>query len=325
MWAKNIVVTCMNVSPGEKVLLITDQPLAQVREWLSAEILARAPAEFWMYTMPDATRPIESYPPLLHELVKACDAIIRLRAYYDVVREFEADMALQRSRQQGRARMGSGSFIDQSILDNELSADYNEIAALTRRLANRMAGKKRVHITAPAGTDLTFSIAGREVKADTGLIHEPGQFGNLPAGEVYTAPLEDSANGVLVVDKSFSDLLVERPVRMTFVDGCVISIEGGAEAEEISRRIEEAKAKEHGEWCEVIGELGIGTNPKARLMGNIMTDEKVMGTVHIAVGNNTDHPIGGINPAPIHLDGVVGTPTLVVDDEVLIEGGRYLV
>jgi len=56
-----------------------------------------------------------------------------------------------------------------------------------------------------------------------------------------------------------------------------------------------------------------------------MTDEKVKGTVHVALGNNYDHPIGGVNRAPIHIDGVVGEPTLVVNGDVLIEKGRYLV
>ena len=82
---------------------------------------------------------------------------------------------------------------------------------------------------------------------------------------------------------------------------------------------------EHGENCRIIAELGIGTNPKARLTGKLMTDEKVMGTIHIAIGDNASPSYGGVNQAPIHIDGVVGQPTLVVDGETLIEEGRYLV
>ena len=82
---------------------------------------------------------------------------------------------------------------------------------------------------------------------------------------------------------------------------------------------------EHGENCRVIAELGIGTNPKARLTGNLMTDEKVMGTIHVAIGDNASPSYGGVNPAPIHIDGVVGKPTLVVDGKTLIEDGKYLV
>ena len=215
--------------------------------------------------------------------------------------------------------------IDDKMLQNELSADYREIAAITQRLKERLQGKDKVHITTSLGTDLTCSIAGRDIKADTGLIHQPGQFGNLPAGECFVAPLEQSAEGVLVVDKSFPELVVKQPVHMVFEQGRVVAIEGGAEAQELLRRIEYGELLEHGENCRTIAELGIGTNPKARLTGKLMTDEKVMGTIHVAIGDNASPSYGGANEAPIHIDGVVGQPTLVVDGETLIENGDYLV
>ncbi len=83
--------------------------------------------------------------------------------------------------------------------------------------------------------------------------------------------------------------------------------------------------KPYGEGCRVVCELGIGTNPNARLQGNVLTDEKVMGTVHIAIGHNALASYGGQNRAPIHLDGVIGGPTLIVDGETLIKDGKYLV
>ena len=86
--------------------------------------------------------------------------------------------------------------------------------------------------------------------------------------------------------------------------------------------IAEGERKPNGEWSRVIGELGIGTNPKARLQGNLMTDEKVAGTIHIAIGRNM--LFGGENQAPIHEDGVVGQPTVRVEGELLIDGGQYL-
>ncbi len=330
MWARNIIQTCMNVSPGEKVLLITDQPLAEVRERLTAEILACDPAELWQFVITTATRPLAAFPPPLHELARTCDVILNLRSDEGLSPteqsvEVGARLEFLTSVQQGHARYAWGGNIDQHVLANELSADYNQIAALSHRLADRLRGRARVHITTALGTDLTLSIAGREPIPDTGLYHEPGQLGNLPAGEVFIAPVEDSAQGVLVVDKSFPGRLVETPVRITFEQGRAVSIEGGVEADDLRRIIAEGEAKEHGQWCRVIGELGIGTNPTARLTGNLMTDEKVMGTIHVALGNNTGFMGGGHNPAPIHVDGVVGQPTLVVDGETLIERGEYLV
>jgi leucyl aminopeptidase (aminopeptidase T) len=112
---------------------------------------------------------------------------------------------------------------------------------------------------------------------------------------------------------------------MIFEKGRVVRIEGGAEAEQLRRIIAEAEAKPDGEGVRTIAELGIGTNPSARITGNVMTDEKVMGTIHIAIGHNAVAPYGGQNRAPIHLDGVMGNPTVVVDGERLIHNGKYLI
>lgn len=323
MWAKNVVNTCMNISTSEKVLLITDQRLAHIQERLVAEILSCSPAQVWTYILPDAERPFLEYPPLLHQVAAQADAVI---VFYSRLQPEETPgrLAFWRTCRGNRTRVGFGPQIEDSILQNELSADYQAIATITRRLKRHLEGKEQVSITTPLGTDLTFSIAGRDVVEDTGLIHNPGQFGNLPAGECFVAPLEDSAEGVLVVDKSFPELVVEQPVRMIFEKGRVVAIEGGAEAEELLRRIEHGEQLLNGENCRVIAELGIGTNPKARLTGRVITDEKVMGTIHVAIGDNASHGYG-VNPAPIHIDGIVGQPTLVVDGETLIEKGRYLV
>jgi leucyl aminopeptidase (aminopeptidase T) len=324
MWAKNIVHTCMNISTGETVLLITDQPMAQVREHLMAEILVANPAQVWAYILSDVGRPFLEYPPLLHQLAAQADATM---VFYSRVppEETPGRLAFWRTCRENDTRVGYGAQIDDAILENELSADYQEIAAISQRLKEHLQGKDQVRITTPLGTDLTCSIAGRDIKEDTGLIHQPGQFGNLPAGECFVAPLEDSAEGILVVDKSFPELVVKQPVRMIFEKGRVVTVEGGVEAQELLRRIEYGEQLAHGENCRVIAELGIGTNPNARLTGKLITDEKVMGTIHVAIGNNASPSFGGVNSAPIHIDGVVGQPTLVVDGETLIEEGRYLV
>jgi leucyl aminopeptidase (aminopeptidase T) len=324
MWAKNIVRTCMNISEGEKVLLVTDQPMAEMRECLMAEIVTADPGQVWSYVLSDAERPLLEYPPLLHQVAAGVDAAMVFFSHVPP-EETPGRIDFWKTCRENGTRVGYGAQIDGSILENELSADYREIAAITRRLKELMQSKDKVHITTRLGTDLTCSIAGRDIKADSGLIHQPGQFGNLPAGECFVAPLEDSAEGVLVVDKSFPELVVQQPVRMVFEHGRVVAIQGGVEAKELLRRIEYGEKLEHGENCRIIAELGIGTNPRARLTGKLMTDEKAMGTIHVAIGDNASPSYGGANPAPIHIDGVVGQPTLVVDGVTLIEEGNYLV
>jgi leucyl aminopeptidase (aminopeptidase T) len=312
----------MGVQAGEKVLIAVDEPLGFIRDALQAEALKAEPSELWTYTIPDAMRPISEYPPRFEEMIRQMDVAVRFLSTVDPVKEGSAHIPILAAVRESKVRYGFGSYIDQGILENELSADYHAIADLTLALVDWLDGRSSVHITTPLGTDLRLSVAGREWQSDTGLIRGQGVFGNLPAGEAYVAPIEDSAEGVLVVDKSLPGFPLSEPIRLVFEKGRVIHIEGGAGAAHLQKLIAEAERKPNGEWSRVIGELGIGTNTQARLQGNLMTDEKVAGTIHVAIGRNI--LFGGQNPAPIHEDGVVGQPTMRVDGELLIDGGKYL-
>jgi leucyl aminopeptidase (aminopeptidase T) len=321
-WAVNIIHTCMGLQAGEKILIVVDQPLSYMRDALQAEALKAKPAELWTYTFPDAARPFGDYPPRLRDLIPHMDVVVRFLSSVDALQEGPAHHVILKTIRESQARYGFGVYIDRGILEHELSADYEQLAALTQALAGWLRGRSSVHITTPLGTDLRLSAAGREWQADTGVIRGQGVLGNLPAGEVYVAPIEDSAEGVLVVDKSLPGLVLSEPIRLIFEKGRVVHIEGGEGATHLQQLIAEGESKPNGEWSRIIGELGIGTNPNARLLGNLMTDEKVAGTIHVAIGRNNF--FGGKNPAPIHEDGVVSQPTVYVDGDLLIDKGRYL-
>lgn len=324
-WVENIVDVCMAIQPGEKVLLITDEPMDIMRKLLVERIAQVGVSELWSYTVPDATRPLPHYPATLYHLAGSVDAVLIFE--HRRTPEIETPRALEmvEAVEHGNARFASGPMINLSILEHELSADYHEIASLTNRLWDHLNGRAHVRVTTALGTDLEMDLTGREVKRDTGLFHKPRESGNLPAGECYVSPVENLTNGVFVVDKSYPGILIQEPIRLTVEKGRVVEIEGGGEAEQLSSIIRDNERKPHGEGCRVVCELGIGTNPNARLQGNVLTDEKVMGTVHIAIGHNALASYGGQNRAPIHLDGVIGGPTLVVDGETLIKDGKYLV
>lgn len=323
-WAVNIVRNCMAVQPGERVMLITDAGLPHVHEALRAEIEAIGPGELWEHVVEDDQRPLTALPQAWLERIDTFD--VGIEFFATVRMPYESSSRTQRvERLVGKSiRYAWGAHIDQGILDNELSADYDEIGALSYRLAERMKDARDVHVKTALGSDLRLSIAGRPVHADSGLFHQPGTFGNLPAGECYVSPLEDSANGALVVDVSYPGILIEEPIRLTFKDGQVVNIEGGDEARQLEALIAEGESLPNGENCRTIAEFAVGTNPMARVTGNVMTDEKVLGTIHVAIGNNTG-TYGGQNAAPIHLDGVVDKATLIVDGETFVEAGEFLV
>jgi len=216
-------------------------------------------------------------------------------------------------------RIAFGGRMDRSILEHEMSADYGAVRELTAALAARLAGSRKVRVTTPAGTDCTFDVTGREWKLDDGVLDRPGAFGNLPAGEVFIAPLATGADGVCVIDRSIAlagEGLVDQPIRLTFAGGRIVQIEGGRAADSARQAIDTA-----GEGADVVAELGIGTNERARITGSVITDEKVLGTAHVAFGDNASANYGGDNQAAIHVDGVMADATIEADGVVVLTGG----
>lgn len=175
---------------------------------------------------------------------------------------------------------------------------------LTKRLARILTKGKQVQITNKKGTKLWFSIKAREGVADFGIIKK-GDYGNLPGGEAFIAPIEDSANGV-IVDWKDNKFFIQK--------GKITKIKG-----ESARSLMGLIAKYKN--ADVIAEFGIGTNPKARIRGNILEDEKVLGTCHIAFGNNLD--FGGVNECGVHYDRIIEKPTIAIDGNIIMKEGRF--
>lgn len=178
-----------------------------------------------------------------------------------------------------------------------LDLDAELLASRTRALAKRLVGARRIRVTTPRGTDMRLVVEGRAFLPDDGVLTEAGSFGNLPAGEVYAAPVEDTAEGTMVL---------EGGTRLTVKAGRVVAVEDGTELVDIFR--------DHPEYL-LLAELGIGTNDKASRVDNVLEAEKILGTVHIAFGDNSS--FGGRQQIPYHVDHVLFSPTLEVDGLVI--------
>lgn len=205
-------------------------------------------------------------------------------------------------------RVASMPGITFDMLDRTSAADYQTINKISSILAQKLTNASSFHITSKEGTDLSGSLLTRAGHADGGILHKPGEMGNLPAGEAFIAPVEESVNGTLVIDASLADVTLDSPITLTITDGKITQISGEAAAKEFEKQLNEV-----GESARIIAELGIGTNPTVDAFGDVLEAEKALGTCHIAFGDNVS--MGGTNNAPFHSDGVVLKPTLVLVDE----------
>ncbi|MBF0216308.1 MAG: aminopeptidase [Candidatus Omnitrophica bacterium] len=224
--------------------------------------------------------------------------------------------AARRAATDKGARVGTMPNIIEEIVNRSLDIDYDVLKARSTYIYGLLKASDKVRVVTELGTDITFEVGGSGFFGATGGVFDrPGDYGNLPEGEVSFAP--SKADGVFVVDASFSGLgLLDSPLKLKAKDCSVYEITG-KRAEEFKERLDRVGPKAY-----VVAELGIGLNPKAIIMGNILEDEKVIGTVHIAVGNNCSY--GRTNNVPLHLDGVITKPTVYLDGKLLMEKGNFV-
>jgi leucyl aminopeptidase (aminopeptidase T) len=296
--------------------MVCDEPLIEAGLAVCRAACAAGAAPT-LTVLPECSRPLAAASQGVVASIAATDALLLWEGTMHPV-ETAHRRYLRAAAAASGCRMAFGGYIDEGVLAHEMAADYAELAERTRRFADALAGARTVRVTGAGGTDLTVSVAGRRWVLDDGRLGERGATGNLPAGEVFIAPLEDSAEGVLVVDRSIAAVgapgLVDEPVRVEFLRGRVASVAGGRAADAFRELIRAPGG-------DVIAELGIGTNERARMQGNVMTDEKVLGSAHVAVGYNLGS-YGGANDSPIHCDGCFADATVEVDGRVLIAGGE---
>jgi len=201
-----------------------------------------------------------------------------------------------------------------------LDIDYKEMKKKTETLRKIISKAKIIHVSNKAGTDLTYNVEGIEAKSATGIYRNPGEGGNLPGSEVYTAPNGNKINGIIAIDGSIrvknKTILINSVVKLTIENGRIVKINKTPEAKILEATLMWAhnKAKNpDGVWK--IGELGIGLNKKAKIIGSTIIDEKTYGTVHFAIGSNSW--FGGKIKSIIHLDQVIKNPTIKVDGKFL--------
>jgi aminopeptidase len=302
---------CMGAKPGERVLIVTDEPLRPIGYALrqSAEDLGH---DVLLVEMLPRSTNGEEPPPEVAALMAKFDVVLcptsKSLTHTDARRAASA----------AGARIATLPGVTEDIMVRCMNADYQAIAARTLALCALMEQARVIRVQATAGTDITMPIVGRRAYASTGLFHEKGQSGNLPTGEAFLAPLEGGSRGLVVIDGSMAGIgLLSEPIQIVVEDGYATDVTGGPQARELV-----ALFDRHGRDARNVAEFGIGTNDRATIAGVVLEDEKVMGTIHIAFGDNKS--MGGTVRVASHLDGVVRQPTVWFDERKVMDTGVLL-
>ncbi len=321
--ALDAMVNVLDLTPADRVLVVTDQKTTRIAEAFHTAASGHG-CEVQTYTLPEAERPLTEVPADLSEMLPGHTVVLNLIQALGAEVPFRIKWILEIVATK-RVRFGHAPGITEAMMSGgPMQVDYPAMSDLATRLIQGFADAQSAHITTETGTDLVLDIQGRRFLTDVKATVDRGS--NLPCGEIYCGPVESGANGVLVIDGTVAHLgQATAPVRLTLVSGAVQEVacaDAKLQAEVQKLLAVDAQAR-------VIGELGIGINPGARLVNNMLEDEKAFRTAHIAFGNNSEFP-GGQNQSQVHHDLLFHRPTISVTytdgtKRTLIENGDFRV
>jgi leucyl aminopeptidase (aminopeptidase T) len=305
---ETVVSRCLAVQPGDDVVVVADRETRAIGEALrdgAQEAGGDAVLAIMEPRVIDGTDP----PPTVAAALAACDVFIAPTS-----RSISHTPARKRASDAG-ARGATLPGVTEDMLARLMAVVFDVLHERCVAVADLLTDAEEAHVTCPRGTDLRLDLTGRAGIPDDGLLTERGAFGNLPCGEGFIAPLGGSGQIVASCIASIG-LNQGEPATLTVEDGHLVA----ATQPEGERLL--AALREHGELGTSLAELGVGTNDAATLTGNVLEDEKILGTVHVAFGASAG--FGGTVSVPIHLDCVVLEASLTIGGTQVLDAGRFL-
>jgi leucyl aminopeptidase (aminopeptidase T) len=308
---KTVVRQCMGISPGEEVLVVCNPVTEEIGALMRIEAQGDG-ADATLAVISERDSAAAEPPRAVAAAMAAADVVLAPTI------QSLSHTAARKAASEAGVRIGTLPGVTEEMLGRLMTGDLEEIRRRGWAIVTALNRAAEARITCGNGSDLRIGLEGRQGIVDAGELGNRGAFGNLPCGEGFIAPLEGTTEGTLVVDGSIAEIgLLESPVSLTVREGHLVEASG----EDGARLMELLTA--HGKDGSNVAELGIGTNEEAILTGNILEDEKILGTCHVAFGASA--AIGGTVQVPVHLDCVVLEPTVEIAGETIASGGDLLV
>lgn len=306
---RTVLRDCLRIEPGEEVLVICNPVTEDIGALMRIE--AEGDGAFATLAVISELDSNGAEPP-----TPVAAAMVAAEVVLAPTIQSLSHTNARRAATQAGVRIATLPGVTEDMLARLMNADMRTLRRRGAAIAAALRSGEEARITCQHGSDLRLGLKDRIPIADAGVLNAPGAFGNLPCGEAFVAPT--TAEGTLVVDGSIAGVgKVETPVELTVRDGHLTDATGpeGATLLEMLTM--------HGEDGTNVAELGIGTNEEATLTGNILEDEKILGTAHVAFGASA--AIGGTVQVPVHLDCVIVEPTVEVDGKEIVRGGQLLI
>jgi leucyl aminopeptidase (aminopeptidase T) len=305
-----VVRDCLGVRAGEEVLVVCNPATREMGEGMRGQAEA-AGADAVLAVIAERASHAAEPPATVAAAMAGADVVLA------PTMQSLSHTAARKAATEAGARIATLPGVTAEMLARVMSADMEGLRRRGAAVVELLSRGSEARITSELGSDLRLDLRERAGIVDDGVLTERAAFGNLPCGEGFIAPVEGLSGGTLVVDGSIAEIgRLAEPVTLRVEEGHLVEASGEAGA----RLMELLGA--HGPDGTNVAELGIGTNEKAILTGEVLEDEKILGSAHVAFGASAG--IGGTVQVPVHLDCVVTAPEVSVDGERVVGGGELL-
>ncbi|MDG1551245.1 MAG: aminopeptidase [Candidatus Poseidoniaceae archaeon] len=318
--AKMVVETCMDIRRGENVLIVCDPTTGEIGQALHEAVTKRS-ERVLLIVMPKGRHHGEEPPSPVASLMRQQQVILAPTRY-----SLTHTKAVRQALKEGARVATMPGMTEEMFTHGGMSANFNEIKRKISNLGPYLRRRRIINVKSEQGTDITFEVNWREWKLDdNGICNRPKMLTNLPAGKAFIMPREGSMNGKVIIDGSWDATLLDEEIELEIENGIVIDVKGGTTAANIRQEFGEVartlRSKDR-ENVWTIAEFGFGVNDQARLGGNVLEDEKRLGTCYIAIGDNT--ALGGNSSVGIHIPGVLKSPSVWLDDTQILDKGNFI-
>ena len=318
--AKMVVETCMDIRRGENVLIVCDPTTGEIGQALHEAVTNRS-ERVLLIVMPKGRHHGEEPPSPVASLMRQQQVILAPTRY-----SLTHTKAIRQALKEGARVATMPGMTEEMFTHGGMSANFNEIKRKISNLGPYLRRRRIINVKSKQGTDITFEVNWRDWKLDdNGICNRPKMLTNLPAGKAFIMPREGSMNGKVIIDGSWDATLLDEEIELEIENGIVIDVKGGTTAANIRQEFGEVARKLRSKDREnvwTIAEFGFGVNDQARLGGNVLEDEKRLGTCYIAIGDNT--ALGGNSSVGIHIPGVLKSPSVWLDDTQILDDGKFI-
>jgi len=322
--AYNAINVCLRLKPEERVTIITDNESLEIASSLAHEIKKVGSPYSLMIIEDYAPRPLKNMPqPILDDLAKSQVSIFCALAHTGELRS-RIDMTEVVDAQ--KIRHGHMVNISKQIMMEGMRADFLKVDELSQKLIDKASKAKFITIKSPAGTDMVSEFSPKLKWLKTSGIISVEKWGNLPGGEIFTSPY--SCNGRFVVDGVVGDYLCQKygdlkntPLTIDIKDSRIIKME--CDNKELLEEFTAYTMTD--ENSNRVGEFAIGTNIACKhVIGQILQDEKLP-TIHIAFGHPYSAHTGADWQSTTHIDCVSVDCSIWLDDQQVMDTGKFLI